>query len=48
MASQSVLNGLFLALISWIVFLLFGLFGAKWFLGLFTQEAAVIEQEMPI
>ncbi|WP_297568165.1 MATE family efflux transporter [uncultured Faecalibaculum sp.] len=44
MASQSVLNGLFLALISWIVFLLFGLFGAKWFLGLFTQEAAVIEQ----
>ncbi|WP_297566697.1 MATE family efflux transporter [uncultured Faecalibaculum sp.] len=44
MASQSVLNGLFLALISWIIFLLFGLFGAKWFLGLFTQEAAVIEQ----
>ncbi len=44
MASQSVLNGLFLALISWIVFLLFGLFGAKWFLGLFPQEAAVIEQ----
>ena len=44
MASPSVLNGLFLALISWIIFLLFGLFGAKWFLGLFTQEAAVIEQ----
>ena len=44
MASQSVLNGLLLSLISWIVFLLFGLFGARWFLGLFTQEAAVIAQ----
>lgn len=44
MASQSVLNGLLLSLINWIVFLLFGLFGARWFLGLFTADAAVIAQ----
>ncbi len=44
MASQSVLNGMLLALISWLLFLAFGFLGSRWFLGLFTREAEVIAQ----
>ncbi len=44
MASQAVLNGLLISLVSWLIFLVFGLFGARWFLGLFTQEADVLAQ----
>ncbi len=44
MASQSVLNGMLLALISWLLFLAFGFLGSRWFLGLFTQETGVIAQ----
>lgn len=44
MASQSVLNGMLLALISWLLFLAFGFLGSGWFLGLFTREAEVIAQ----
>ena len=34
-------NGIFLALVIYAVFLLFGIFGAKWFIGLFTDNATV-------
>lgn len=44
MASQVVLNGLLLSLISWIIFLLFGLFGSRMFLSWFTQDASVLAQ----
>lgn len=44
MASQAILNGLLISLVSWLIFLVFGLFGARWFLGLFTQEADVLAQ----
>ncbi len=34
-------NGIFLALVIYAVFLLFGCFGAKWFIGLFTDNPTV-------
>lgn len=36
-------NGIFLALVIYAVFLLFGLFGSEWFIGLFTQDRTVRE-----
>lgn len=36
-------NGIFLSLVIYAVFLLFGLFGSKWFISLFTEDALVIE-----
>lgn len=36
-------NGIFLALAIYAVFLLFGLFGCKWFIGLFTDHAEVFD-----
>lgn len=36
-------NGIFLALVIYAVFLAFGAFGARWFIGLFTDHAAVLE-----
>lgn len=36
-------NGIFLSLVIYLVFLLFGLFGSKWFISLFTDNAPVIE-----
>ena len=35
-------NGIFLCLVIYAVFLLFGLFLAKWFIGLFTDNASVL------
>lgn len=35
-------NGIFLALVIYAVFLVFGIFGAEWFIGLFTDEASVL------
>jgi len=36
-------NGIFLALIIYLVFLIFGLFGSNWFISLFTNNTEVIE-----
>lgn len=36
-------DGIFLSLVIFLVFLLFGLFGSKWFISLFTDNAPVIE-----
>ena len=36
-------NGIFLALIIYLIFLLFGLFGSRWFISLFTNNEEVIE-----
>lgn len=36
-------NGIFLSLVIYAVFLLFGLFASKWFISLFTNNAQVIE-----
>ncbi len=36
-------NGIFLGLVIYILFLLFGLFGSKWFISLFTSNQEVIE-----
>ncbi len=36
-------NGIFLSLVIYAVFLIFGLFGSKWFISLFTNNAQVIE-----
>lgn len=36
-------NGIFLALVIYAVFLAFGAFGARWFIGLFTDHTAVLE-----
>lgn len=36
-------NGIFLSLVIYAVFLLFGLFGSKWFISLFTNNAEVIK-----
>lgn len=36
-------NGIFLSLVIYLVFLLFGLFGSEWFISLFTSNAQVIE-----
>jgi len=36
-------NGIFLCLVIYAVFLIFGLFGSKWFIGLFSDNAEVVE-----
>ena len=36
-------NGIFLSICIYIIFLLFGLFGSKWFIQLFTKEKEIIE-----
>ena len=36
-------NGIFLALIIYLVFLIFGIFGSKWFISLFTKNEEVIK-----
>lgn len=36
-------NGIFLSLCIYLVFLLFGLFGAKWFISLFTNNSGILE-----
>lgn len=36
-------NGLLLAVLSWLVFVVFGLFGAKWFMGIFTEQENLME-----
>lgn len=36
-------NGIFLSLVIYLVFLLFGVFGSRWFISLFTTDAQVIE-----
>lgn len=36
-------NGIFLSLVTYLVFLLFGLFGSEWFISLFTNNAQVLE-----
>ncbi|MGN0795952.1 MAG: MATE family efflux transporter [Christensenellales bacterium] len=36
-------NGIFLSLVIYAVFLLFGIFGARWFISLFTKSAQVID-----
>ena len=36
-------NGIFLGLVIYLAFLLFGLFLSEWFIGLFTDDAAVLE-----
>lgn len=36
-------NGIFLGLVIYAMFLLFGLFGSEWFIGLFTADPAVLE-----
>lgn len=35
-------NGVFLALLAWIVFAAFGFIGARWFIGLFTADTNII------
>ena len=41
-ASRVAGNGIFLALVLFLVFLLFGLFGSRWFISLFSQNEDVI------
>ena len=36
-------NGIFLAIVIYLVFLLLGLFGTSWFISLFTKDAQVVE-----
>ena len=36
-------NGIFLSICIYLVFLLFGLFGSKWFISLFTNDKEIIE-----
>lgn len=36
-------NGIFLSLCIYLIFLLFGLFGSKWFISLFTSDKEIIE-----
>lgn len=36
-------NGIFLALVIYLVFLLFGIFGSGWFIGLFTSNPEVVK-----
>ena len=36
-------NGIFLSICIYIIFLLFGLFGSKWFISLFTNDKEIIE-----
>lgn len=41
-ASRVAGNGIFLALVIYAVFLIFGLFATKWFISLFTKDAQVV------
>lgn len=41
-ASKVAGNGIFLALVIYAVFLIFGLFATKWFISLFTKDAQVV------
>ena len=43
MVSKIAGNGIFLALVIYLVFLIFGLFGSTWFISLFTKNAEVVE-----
>ena len=36
-------NGIFLSICIYLIFLLFGLFGSKWFISLFTKDSEIIE-----
>ena len=36
-------NGIFLSICIYIIFLLFGIFGSKWFISLFTSDTKIIE-----
>lgn len=36
-------NGIFLSIIIYILFLIFGLFGSKWFISLFTSDTKILE-----
>ena len=36
-------NGIFLSICIYLVFLLFGLFGSRWFISLFTEDKEIIE-----
>ncbi|MBO6048861.1 MAG: MATE family efflux transporter [Spirochaetales bacterium] len=42
-SSKAAANGMLLGLISLVIMVLFGLFGVRWYLGLYTDDAAVIE-----
>ena len=42
-ANRVAANGVFLAMVGYFVFLLFGLFGARWFIAFQTNDAAIIE-----
>lgn len=41
--NQVVGNGIFLAIVIYLVLLLFGLFGSKWFISFFISDTQVIE-----
>ena len=43
MVNKTAGNGIFLVLVIYLVFLLFGLFGARWFISLFTSNPETIE-----
>ncbi|MBQ7292946.1 MAG: MATE family efflux transporter [Clostridia bacterium] len=42
-ANKVAANGIILAMVGYLVFLLFGLFGARWFIAFQTSDAAIIE-----
>lgn len=42
-ANQAAGNGIFLSIILYLVFLIFGLFGSRWFISLFTDNSEVID-----
>lgn len=42
-ANQVAGNGIFLSIILYLVFLIFGLFGSRWFISLFTDNRGVID-----
>ena len=36
-------NGIFLSIVIYLIFLIFGLFGSKWFISLFTKDKEILE-----
>ena len=42
-ASRVAGNGIFLGLLIYLIFLIFGLFGSRWFISLFSKEEEIIE-----
>ncbi len=42
-ANATAKNGLLLAVLSWLVFVVFGLFGARWFMSIFTDQENLME-----